>query len=81
VVRNFLEVQWRRGQLDGATPEEAFYVICDETTNPTSETEAGRLTCEIGLRPPWPAEFVVVRIRKRDGVTETVEMTGGGRDA
>lgn len=73
VARSFLETIWLRGMLDGATPEEAFSVRCDETTNPESERDLGRVICEIGVLPPWPAEFVVVRIGKTDGGTEIIE--------
>jgi phage tail sheath protein FI len=73
VARSFLETLWHRGMLDGASPEEAFSVRCDESTNPPSETDVGRVICEIGVLPPWPAEFVVVRIGKTDGGTEIIE--------
>jgi hypothetical protein len=73
VARSFLDGLWRRGMLDGATAEEAYFVRCDETTNPADQTEAGRLICEIGVLPPWPAEFVVVRIGKTEGGTEILE--------
>jgi phage tail sheath protein FI len=73
VARAFLDTIWHRGMLDGATPEEAFSVCCDETTNPQSETDVGRVICEIGVLPPWPAEFVVVRIGKTEGGTEIIE--------
>jgi hypothetical protein len=53
--------------LDGATSEDAYFVRCDASTNPESEADAGRALCELGLRPAWPAEFVVVRI----GVTRS----------
>lgn len=76
VARAFLNDLWRRGMLDGATSEEAYFVRCDETTNPPEETEAGRLICEIGVQPPWPAEFVIVRIGKTEGSTEIVESGG-----
>lgn len=80
VARTFLRDLWRRGMLDGATSEEAFFVRCDETTNPTSETDAGRMTCEIGVLPPWPAEFVVVRIGMTEGGTEISELAGGSNE-
>lgn len=77
VVRSFLDALWRRGMLDGATAEEAYFVRCDETTNPPEETHAGRVICLVGVQPPWPAEFVVVRIGKTQGGTEITEMNGG----
>jgi phage tail sheath protein FI len=61
-VSGFLETLYREGRLDGATPEHAYFVRCDASTNPPWETEAGRVTCVVGIQPPFPAEFVVVRI-------------------
>jgi hypothetical protein len=61
-IRGFLERLYREGKLDGATADAAYFVRCDATTNPPWETDAGRVTCLIGIQPPYPAEFVVVRI-------------------
>jgi phage tail sheath protein FI len=66
-VRGFLERLYRVGMLDGATSDDAYAVRCDDTTNPPDSTDTGRLTCVVGLQPPYPAEFVVVRI----GVTRS----------
>ena len=38
---NFLTRTWREGALFGATPEQAFFVKCDEETNPPEVIEAG----------------------------------------
>jgi phage tail sheath protein FI len=62
VVRYFLDDLWRGGQLDGATADEAYYVQCDDATNPPDQIDAGRMTCLIGAQPPRPAEFVIVRL-------------------
>jgi hypothetical protein len=68
-VRSFLEDLFRRGVLDGATSEEAYSVRCDEHTNPPSETDLGRMICEVGVKPPYPAEFVVVTLGiSKDGI-------------
>jgi phage tail sheath protein FI len=61
-VTNFLTRVWRDGALFGTTPGEAFFVKCDEETNPPDMVEAGRVTVEIGIAPVKPAEFVVFRI-------------------
>jgi hypothetical protein len=58
----FLTRVWRDGALFGATAEEAFYVRIDEILNPDSERALGRLNIEIGVRPSYPAEFIIVRI-------------------
>ena len=76
VARSFLDGLWRRGMLDGATAEEAYFVRCDETTNPPEDTELGLMICLIGVQPPWPAEFVIVRIGKTESGTEILEETG-----
>ena len=61
-ISAFLLRVWRSGALFGATPEEAFYVKCDEETNPPEVVDAGQLIIEIGMCPVKPAEFVVFRI-------------------
>ncbi|HEY7268470.1 MAG TPA: phage tail sheath subtilisin-like domain-containing protein [Dehalococcoidia bacterium] len=61
-VTAFLTTQWRIGALFGATPEQAFYVKCDEETNPGDVIDAGQVVTEIGICPVKPAEFVVFRI-------------------
>jgi hypothetical protein len=78
VVRAFLLGLWRDGMLDGAKESEAFHVACDETTNPPEEVETGRLICEIGVLPPWPAEFVVARIGISEGGVELIEDQAPG---
>lgn len=66
-VSAFLRRVWRSGALFGNTPEEAFYVKCDEELNPFDEREAGRLIIEVGLAPVKPAEFVIFRISQWAG--------------
>jgi len=59
---NFLTRVWRDGALFGSSPDQAFYVKCDEETNPPDLIEAGQVTTEIGIAPVKPAEFIVFRI-------------------
>ena len=61
-VKDFLEVQWRNGALLGATPDEAFFVLCDRSTMSQNDLDNGRLICLIGVAPVKPAEFVIFRI-------------------
>ncbi len=61
-IRAFLTLVWRDGALKGATPEQAFFVKCDEETNPPEVIDAGRLVTEIGIAPVKPAEFIIFRI-------------------
>jgi hypothetical protein len=70
IVRNvgaFLTNVWRDGALFGNTPQEAFYVRCDEETNPFDERELGKVTTEIGVAIVRPAEFVIFRIQQWAG--------------
>jgi uncharacterized protein len=66
-AKNFLTRLWRTGALFGATPEQAFYVKCDEETNPPEVIEAGQVICEIGIAPVKPAEFVIFRLSQFTG--------------
>jgi phage tail sheath protein FI len=63
-VEAFLFEQYKKGSIVGTTPEEAFFVKCDEETNPPEARDAGELTIEIGVAPVKPAEFIVVRIHQ-----------------
>lgn len=77
-VRAFLVRLWREGALMGATPEQAFFVKCDEETNPPEEIDAGRVTTVIGLAPVKPAEFVVFKIGQHVGGAEVEEEGNRG---
>jgi phage tail sheath protein FI len=72
-IRAFLLQQWRDGAFFGATPDDAFYVRIDEVLNPFSEQALGRLHIEIGVRPSYPAEFIIVRIGIWQGRSEVTE--------
>ncbi|MFF3159113.1 phage tail sheath family protein [Streptomyces sp. NPDC057910] len=61
-ITMFLRGVWREGALFGRTPDDAFYVKCDEENNPAEAREQGILTVEIGVAAVKPAEFVVFRI-------------------
>jgi phage tail sheath protein FI len=61
-VKAFLTMVWRTGALFGSSPEAAFYVKCDEETNPPEARDLGQMVVEIGIAPTKPAEFVIFRI-------------------
>jgi phage tail sheath protein FI len=69
-VSNFLERIWREGALFGATPDQAFYVKCDEELNPPETRILGRLYVEVGVCPVRPAEFVIFRISQWNGIDD-----------
>ena len=61
-VTAFLTTVWQSGALFGNTPEQAFYVKCDEENNPPNVRELGQVIIEIGVAVVKPAEFVIFRI-------------------
>ncbi len=61
-IKAFLSRIYMSGALFGKSPDQAFYVKCDEETNPPEVIDAGQLICEIGMCPVKPAEFVIFRI-------------------
>ncbi|SCG45597.1 phage tail sheath family protein [Micromonospora halophytica] len=72
----FLTRVWRDGALLGRTPEEAFFVKCDEETNPADVRDAGMVVAHIGIAVVKPAEFVVFKLSQWAGGAET-ETIGG----
>jgi len=72
-ITAFLTNVWRTGALFGPTPAQAFYVKCDEETNPPSVRDLGQVIIEIGLAPVKPAEFVIFRISQWATGSETSE--------
>lgn len=71
-ISAFLLNVWRTGALFGSTPEEAFFVKCDDETNPSEAIDVGEVGCVIGLAPVKPAEFVVFRLSQFSGGTSLV---------
>jgi len=69
----FLKRQWIEGALFGASEEEAYYVKCDEETNPPEVRAAGQVITEIGVNVVETAEFVIFRIGLWDGGKEITE--------
>ncbi|MCA9636295.1 MAG: phage tail sheath family protein [Myxococcales bacterium] len=65
-VSAFLTNVWSSGALFGNTPEQAFYVKCDEENNPPEVRDLGQVVTEIGLAVTKPAEFVIFRISQRN---------------
>ena len=66
-VTAYLREKWQEGALAGRTPDQAFFVKCDETNNPPESVNDGICQVDIGIAPARPAEFVVLRIGQWDG--------------
>ncbi|HJN17909.1 MAG TPA: phage tail sheath subtilisin-like domain-containing protein [Armatimonadota bacterium] len=64
-VGNFMMDLWRQGALQGAKPEEAFFVKCDRETTTAADIDDGVCNVLIGFAPLKPAEFTIIRVQKR----------------
>ncbi len=64
-VKAFMMTLFRQGAFQGATPEEAFAVVCDRSTNPQENIDAGIVTAKVAWAPLKPAEFVVIEVSQK----------------
>ena len=63
------------GWLKGTTPDQAYRVRCDATTNTPADTDAGVVVCEIEIAPAAPMEFITLRLTLgAQGLLEVVEQ-------
>ncbi|QOT15676.1 MULTISPECIES: phage tail sheath family protein [Paenarthrobacter] len=72
----FLTNVWRDGALLGTTPQQAFFVKCDEETNPPEVRDAGQVVTLIGIAPVKPAEFVIFKLMQSADNTSETESGG-----
>jgi phage tail sheath protein FI len=64
-VGAFMTTLFRNGAFQGDTPSKAFFVKCDNQTNPQDRIDAGIVTVAVGFAPLRPAEFVVLQISQK----------------
>lgn len=64
-VTSFLYDLWKKGFFKGRYPEDAFYVKCDDETNPPEVRDAGQLVVEVGVAPVRPAEFIIFKVSQQ----------------
>ena len=74
----FLTRVWRDGALFGATPDEAFFVKCDEETNPPEVIDAGQVVAVVGIAPVKPAEFVIFQVMQSAAGAQVSPVAAGG---
>jgi len=66
-VGAFMQNLFRQGAFQGSTPQDAYFVKCDSTTNPQSTINLGIVNIIVGFAPLKPAEFVVIQIQQIAG--------------
>jgi phage tail sheath protein FI len=64
-IKSFMMTLFRQGAFQGTTPDEAFAVVCDKTTNPQENIDAGIVTATVAFAPLKPAEFVVIQVSQK----------------
>jgi phage tail sheath protein FI len=72
-IAQFLTNLFNQGGLLGATVNQAFYVICDDTVNTAATIAAGELHVTVGVSLESPAEFIVVNIGQWQGGSTAFE--------
>jgi hypothetical protein len=60
----FLRAIWQQGGLEGTSPQEAYFVKCDDTNNPPTVVNAGQIVCQVGVAIAAPMEFLVFDLRQ-----------------
>jgi len=63
-TRGILNSYFKQGVLAGATPDEAFFVICDQTNNTPDTIASGFVFLDYGVALNTPGEFIVTRHRQ-----------------
>lgn len=65
---------WRSGWLyPSDNSDEAYSVKCDRENNPQDVINQGRVNVAVGYNPPFPAEFIVLRLSRIGGNVEVSE--------
>jgi len=72
-VMGVLMSMFQSGGLRGNQPSEAFYVRCDTSVNTQETIAEGEVICEVGVAIAAPAEFIVFRLGRQEGVVQVVE--------
>jgi len=66
-VNAFLHPLYLQGAFVGATPSQAYQVICDESTTTPEDMDNGIVNVLILFAPVRPAEFVVISLQQMAG--------------
>ncbi len=72
-IVSYLTQVFEAGALAGDTVDTSFFVRSDASNNPPAMIEQGRLVCDVGVAIAAPAEFIVFRVGRNEGVVELEE--------
>lgn len=68
-VERFMWDLFQAGAFPGNRPEDAYFVKCDRETTTHQELTTGYFNLLIGFAPTKPAEFIVLRLRQKAGLS------------
>lgn len=63
-IGTFMQGLFLQGAFAGSTPQQAYFVKCDDENNPDSSVALGILNITVGFAPLYPAEFVIIQIQQ-----------------
>jgi hypothetical protein len=79
LVQQQLMTLTQAGQLQSSLPDEAFFVVCDETNNTAQTVALGEIHIAVGVALSSPAEFIIIEISQHQGgvasVTDSTQET------
>jgi len=70
-VGAFMHDLFRKGAFQGKTPQDAYFVKCDNETTTQNDINLGIVNIVVGFAPLKPAEFVVIQIQQMAGQIAT----------
>jgi len=70
-VGAFMNNLFRQGAFQGTTPQQAYFVKCDNETTTQNDINLGIVNIVVGFAPLKPAEFVIIQIQQIAGDIQT----------
>ena len=65
------------GQLQSSVPDQAYFVVCDESNNTAQTVALGEVHITVGVALASPAEFIVIEISQYQGGISSATDTSG----
>jgi phage tail sheath protein FI len=66
-VTGFMQDLFRQGAFQGGSPQQAYFVKCDNQTTTSLDQANGIVNIVVGFAPLKPAEFVIIQIQQIAG--------------
>ena len=69
-----LQTMYLKGAFAGASPAQAYMVVCDSRVNTQDDIDAGRFIVELRVAPSRPLQFLTVRLVQSGGALSVNEV-------